>query len=90
MLKVKLEAELKKIKAEAKYFIRKCKNRPEVNMFSEMESGGNYSLNEVYERMLAGDQLGYETLIVQLGEYKELKFKIIYRKKMPQTPYEFT
>lgn len=73
--------------AEAKRFIYSVKYRTTKLMFNGMHKDGNYTWVEIYQRMKAAEQLGYETLIVP--DEKEGYFKIIYREKFPEIPMTF-
>lgn len=74
--------------SEAKTFISKAKHRTTKLMFNGMHKDSNYTWTDVYQRMKAAEQLGYETLIVP--DEKEGYFKIVYREKFPEVPYTFT
>ena len=56
-------------------------------MFINMNKDEIYTWIDVYHRMKAAEQLGYETLIVP--DDKEGYFKIIYREKFPEVPFTF-
>lgn len=71
----------------AKNFIYRAQFRKTKLMFDDMQKTGNYTLDDVYERMMAADQLGYETLIIP--DAKRGYFKIIYKEKFPEVPYIF-
>ncbi|MBU2061710.1 MAG: hypothetical protein KKH44_07685 [Bacteroidetes bacterium] len=72
---------------DARDFIHKAKRRKEINMFTGMDKDAHYDWDDVYYQMKAAEQLGYEVLIVP--ESGQGKFKIIYREKFPEIPYDF-
>lgn len=70
----------------AKDFAYETKFRETITMFGGMKKDLNYTWDQIYERMMAAEQLGYEVLIKPDSNVN--CFRIVYRKKVIEIPYE--
>lgn len=85
--KIKQVSPYTRLKSEAMQWMNKAFYPKERVMFGLLENGASYTLDDVFERMTAAETLGFEVVLKPSGE--KGKFKIIYREKMPEIPYNF-
>lgn len=71
-----------RLKEQFRDFASECEYRRKIDMFV-IDKTGSYSFGDVYERILAADQLGYDVSMTA----KDGKIYIKYIKKLPERPW---
>jgi len=72
-----------RLKEKFREYVDTCEYRQATTMF-ELDKSGSYSMQDVYERIIAAGQLGHEVVLFA----KEGKIFIKYRKNLPERPWE--